>query len=118
LTEVRQRAAKALVRMVAGGTAAQAFQEGLFRSSGEIHQWMYDRYSLGRALEKAGFRHAEVRAADRSRIPQFNDYALDVVRGTVRKPDSLFMEALKPGAGAVSERPRLAMVAGDAVRQR
>jgi SAM-dependent methyltransferase len=118
LAQLRTRAAKALVRLIAGEAAANAFQEGLFRSSGEIHQWMYDRYSLGRALENAGFVHPEARAADRSRIPHFNDYALDVVRGVVRKPDSLFMEAQKPAVGARSEQPRLALVAGDAPRRR
>src|SRR5262249_38158369 len=33
----------------------QALQIGRFRSQGDIHQWMYDRYSLARLLEQAGF---------------------------------------------------------------
>ena len=91
----RRRVARTLVRAIAGAEAAAAFEEGLFRNSGEIHQWMYDRYSLRRVLERAGFGEVRVCAADKSRIPRFADYELDVVEGRVRKPDSLFMEAVK-----------------------
>lgn len=93
---VRQRLARILVRAVAGAEAAGALEEGLFRRSGEIHQWMYDRYSLERALRRAGFREIGVCSAQTSRIPQFSQYGLDVVAGQVRKPDSLFMEAVRP----------------------
>jgi hypothetical protein len=34
-------------------------------------------------------------AAGESRIPHFGDYRLDVVDGRIRKPDSLFMEAVR-----------------------
>lgn len=69
---------------------------GRFRLSGEIHQWMYDRYSLGRLLSQAGFREAVVLSAHESAIPGFGIYLLDVEPdGSVRKPDSLFMEAHK-----------------------
>jgi SAM-dependent methyltransferase len=92
---VRLKIARVLVHAVAGAAAAAAFEEGLFRNSGEIHQWMYDRYSLQRALERAGFRDIQVCTAQASRIPQFAEYELDVSDGRVRKPDSLFMEAVK-----------------------
>lgn len=69
---------------------------GAFRLSGEVHQWMYDRYSLGRLLKDAGFNNIKVCKADESRIPGFNAYLLDIeADGSVRKPDSLFMEAIK-----------------------
>ncbi len=73
---------------------------GRFRLlSGEIHQWMYDRYSLGKILKETGFQDIRVCAADESGIPAFTDYHLDVLGdGAVRKPDSLFMEARKPGS--------------------
>lgn len=68
-----------------------------FRLSGEIHQWMYDRYSLGKLLKAAGFEDIKVCKADESQIPDFNSYLLDIEPyGSVRKPDSLFMEAKKP----------------------
>lgn len=69
---------------------------GRFRQSGEVHQWMYDRFSLHRLLTRAGFSDPCVRDASSSAIPAFSDYCLDTaVDGTVRKPDSLFMEAAK-----------------------
>lgn len=74
----------------------KVYEEGLFRNSGEPHQWMYDRYSLKRLLEEAGFVNVKVCAANESRIPEFWKYSLDVLDGVVRKPDSLFVEASKP----------------------
>ena len=69
---------------------------GKFRLSGEIHQWMYDRYSLGTLLKSTGFKNIQVCKADKSAIPNFNQYLLDIEPdGSVRKPDSLFMEAIK-----------------------
>jgi predicted SAM-dependent methyltransferase len=69
---------------------------GNFRLSGEIHQWMYDRFSLGRLLTNTGFKEVTVCKADESKIPNFNSYLLDIESdGSVRKPDSLFMEAIK-----------------------
>jgi predicted SAM-dependent methyltransferase len=66
-----------------------------FRTSGEIHQWMYDRYSLGELLKKCGFTKVEVTTAFGSRINNWSSFGLDVVNGEVRKPDSLYMEAEK-----------------------
>lgn len=66
------------------------------RLSGELHRWMYDRYSLGLLLQRVGFHNIRVCRADESRIPGFNDYLLDIEEdGSVRKPDSLFMEGQK-----------------------
>jgi predicted SAM-dependent methyltransferase len=69
---------------------------GQFRLSGEIHQWMYDRYSLGILLKTVGFDDVKSCQADESAIPNFNGYLLDIEpSGTARKPDSLFIEARK-----------------------
>ena len=69
---------------------------GRHRLSGMVHQWMYDRYSLGQLLTQAGFRNPAVKTASESGIPNFASYQLDVLAdGQVRKPDSLFMEATK-----------------------
>ena len=48
-----------------------------FRSSGEIHQWMYDRYSLKALFEKAGFKDAKRVGPTESRIPDWTSYHLD-----------------------------------------
>jgi predicted SAM-dependent methyltransferase len=71
-------------------------EEQEFRRAGEIHRWMYDRVSLKRLLEDAGFQHVRVCGPTESRIPNFAEYQLDTnLNGSVRKPDSLFMEAVK-----------------------
>ena len=76
-----------------------AEQIGRFRLSGEIHQWMYDRYSLDKLLRNAGFVDVRVCRANESGIPCFNDFHLDILpNGLIRKPDSLFMEARKPAS--------------------
>ncbi len=70
---------------------------GSFRLGGEVHQWMYDRLSLARLLLGAGFTEARVCSAVESRISGYASYHLDAdEHGMVRKPDSLFMEAVKP----------------------
>jgi predicted SAM-dependent methyltransferase len=68
---------------------------GKFRKSGEIHQWMYDIYSLGNLLKDAGFRNLEQKRFDESSISGWRSFGLDEVDNTVRKPDSLFVEATK-----------------------
>lgn len=69
--------------------------EAAFRRTGEVHRWMYDRVSLGCLLSAAGFKEIKVCDADESRIPDFASYCLDTDgEGRVRKPDSLFVEAV------------------------
>lgn len=69
---------------------------GNFRVSGEVHQWMYDSFSLSRLLKSVGFTEVRRCQADESSIENFNTYLLDIEPdGSVRKPDSLFMEAKK-----------------------
>jgi predicted SAM-dependent methyltransferase len=85
-----------IVILLAGKSARRSFQAGVFRSSGEVHQWMYDRFSLKRLLERAGFVDVKICAATESRIPEYEKYSLDALNGIVRKPDSLYVEASKP----------------------
>jgi len=75
---------------------SQIKKMSLFRMSGEVHQWMYDRYSLKKILGETGFVDIQQCCADQSEIPDFNSYLLDIEpNGNVRKPDSFFMEARK-----------------------
>lgn len=79
------------------GKEYSALQIGRFRQSGEIHQWMYDRYSLGLLLEKCGLENVVERTATDSYIPNWTSWNLDTeIDGSIYKPDSLFMEAIKP----------------------
>lgn len=74
----------------------QALQIGRFRQSGEVHQWMYDRYSLARLLEQSEFKKIIQRTAYDSYISNWTNFNLDTEPdGTIYKPDSLYMEAIK-----------------------
>jgi predicted SAM-dependent methyltransferase len=71
------------------------YEIGKFRSEGEVHQWMYDRYSLSTTLRNLGFCEIEIRGAFDSYIENWKEFNLDGKNGIVRKPDSLFIEARK-----------------------
>ncbi|MCB9079911.1 MAG: methyltransferase domain-containing protein [Anaerolineaceae bacterium] len=80
------------------GKEYQTLQLGRFRTQGEIHQWMYDSYSLGNLLEKVGFERIKKQTAMESYIQNWTRFNLDTEPdGTIYKPDSLYMEAEKPG---------------------
>ncbi len=68
---------------------------GKFRLGGQIHQWMYDRFSLELLLTSVGFKDFKIQNANTSSIENFNDYKFDFLDGKVRKPESLFVEARK-----------------------
>ena len=56
---------------------------------------MYDRFSLGRLLQNIGFESLEVQTAFDSNITDWKTFELDAIGEDIRKPDSLFMEAIK-----------------------
>jgi predicted SAM-dependent methyltransferase len=86
-----------LLSMLPGRNKVRALAIGRFRLSGEVHHWMYDRFSLARELVAAGFREPTVRSPSESAIPDWGRFCLDVQSdGTINKPDLLFMEAIKP----------------------
>jgi hypothetical protein len=58
---------------------------------------MYDRYSLSKLLTQCGFHQIVQRSPTDSYIPNWSQFCLDTeLDGSVYKPDSLFMEAIKP----------------------
>jgi hypothetical protein len=85
-----------LARALAGERGQRAFREGLFRQSGEPHRWMYDELSLSELLRRSGFERVTRCEAHESAIADFGSFELDVVDGRIRKPDSLFVEGMKP----------------------
>lgn len=87
-----RRSIGALVRRIAT-MLPPALRIGRFRLSGEVHQWMYDRHSLGRLLRQAGFQDARVLSATTSQVPDWQRFGLDVRDGIAFDPTSLFMEA-------------------------
>lgn len=97
LNDLKQIPLKALL-----GKDYELLQIGKFRKNGEIHQWMYDRYSLKKLLEDQGFEAVIVRQANESYLPEWADFNLDTdFNGKVFKPDSLFIEARKPNSTQV-----------------
>jgi predicted SAM-dependent methyltransferase len=92
----REKLAYYCTRIIAGKEAGDALKTGLFRHSGEIHYKLYDRYSLSKLLESHGFKNIHICRPDESAIPDFINYSLDVINGVVRKPDSIFIEGVKP----------------------
>jgi predicted SAM-dependent methyltransferase len=101
---LRQRVAEGAAALWLGERGRTALNEGLFRASGEVHRWMYDAFSLGRLLKQHGFQQPHRTTASASLIAHFADYNLDAVDGQVRKPGSLFMEAVVAAAAPVTER--------------
>jgi len=66
------------------------------RSKGETHQWMYDRVSLRVKLENAGFKDVIVHSFDTSGYALWNEVGLDRDGDKPYKPESLYVEAVKP----------------------
>jgi predicted SAM-dependent methyltransferase len=66
-----------------------------FRSHGEVHQWMYDNYSMKILLQKIGFTNVENVTAIESNILDWAKFELDVKNNNILKPDSFFTEAIK-----------------------
>ncbi len=71
-------------------------QMARFRQSGEVHQWMYDTYSLSKLLNQAGFCQVKQYSAFESYISEWSKFNLDTEPdNTIYKPDSLYMEGIK-----------------------
>lgn len=71
---------------------------GNTRRSGEMHRWMYDRFSLSALLADVGFVEIATFGADTSRIEGWAAFHLDTEPdGSPYKPASLYVEARRPG---------------------
>jgi hypothetical protein len=104
LARLPSRGKEVALRILLGQRDYRSLQIGRFRQSGEVHKWMYDRYSLAACLGEAGFVQVRECSAFESGIPGWRDFHLDTEPdGTIYKPDSLYMEAVK-GGGAFSIR--------------
>ena len=88
-----------IVLWVLGRDDMQALEIGRFRLAGQVHQWMYDRYSLARLLRLTGFHDPQLQDANTSLIPNWTSFHLDTLPdGQAIKPDLFFVEAIKPEA--------------------
>lgn len=104
VTRVKTRFTRWVIRRLMGKSTLRSFDEGLFRNQGEIHRWMYDRYSLRRLCQSRGFVDFHVRSATESFIERYEKFELDALDGRVRKPDSLFVECRRPNAAIASKK--------------
>jgi predicted SAM-dependent methyltransferase len=66
------------------------------RRRGEVHRWGWDEQNLGTLLSEAGFRETKRVDPTTSLIPNWEIIDLDRgPDGSERKPDSLYLEALR-----------------------
>lgn len=87
----------AILRLLLGTSDYRSLQIGRFRRCGEVHQWMYDRFSLTDLLQRCGFQEVVQRTAHESLITNWVSFCLDTEPDeTVYKPDSIYIEAIKP----------------------
>lgn len=80
---------------------ALKFFEKLIRGgaekAGERHMWMYDAISLKKLLTELGFENCTVQSSVTSIIPRWKEFCLDADGdGAPYKPESLYMEAVRP----------------------
>jgi predicted SAM-dependent methyltransferase len=74
----------------------EKYKSGNFRSGGEPHLWMYDRFSLSRLLKDVGFNDIKIKTIFESDIPNWNSYELELKDGLAYgTPNGLFIEAKK-----------------------
>jgi predicted SAM-dependent methyltransferase len=95
IVAVFRRLRQSYLKIVIPKKEKKLLEKGRFRESGEIHYWLYDRFSLQRLLQQAGFKKITVKSPHESDIPNWKAYELDVKDGYVIDPASIFMEATK-----------------------
>lgn len=89
-------ARRRLLSRLLGTDGLRALEIGRFRLGGEVHQCLYDHYSLARLLQMAGFSDPVPQDAITSLIPDWSGFHLDTLPdGTLIKPDLFFMEAIR-----------------------
>lgn len=77
------------------GVDKKVLEVGKFRFGEEVHQWIYDIFSLFNLLHNYGGTSIDLKNAFSSFYNNWSFYNLDSINGEIRKPDSLFMEAIK-----------------------
>jgi predicted SAM-dependent methyltransferase len=85
-----------LAFLLLGSRGLESWKIGWFKTSGEMHQWMYDRVSLTRLVIKSGFKNPIIVDHTTSQIDNWQLFQLDVNHdGSPYKPDSFYLEAQK-----------------------
>lgn len=89
------RFAKRNLKLFLNNFHSNKYKIGDFRSKGEIHFWMYDRFSISRLLKNNGFNNVQVMTPHNSNIPEWDKYELDKKDNMIFDPSGLFIEASK-----------------------
>ncbi len=97
---IQQQKRKGFINKILGiiqkNPLANKYMVGRFMFQGEVHQWMYDRYSLPSLLQESGFNKCTVMKCAESDIPNWGKYGLEVnADGSEYKPHSIYVEAVK-----------------------
>lgn len=96
IKSLAQKGLRKIFKMFTDRTAESSeYKIGKFRLGGEIHMWMYDRYSLSRILKDCGFKDVKIMSPYKSDIPNWDVFELDVKNNIAYDPTSLFVEASK-----------------------
>jgi len=94
-SKIFKRVHKILLKLFLNKRSQKFLEIGEFRTSGEVHYNMYDRFSLKRVLEKVGFKDIRLMLPSESQIINWHIYQLDEKDGIVFSPNSLIMEGKK-----------------------
>ena len=89
------RIKRKLTKMILSEAEYKALNIGLFRNRGEVHKWMYDKYSLTKLLSDIGFKSIETKDPYSSNIPFWENYEFDIKANIVLNPHSLYIEAIR-----------------------
>lgn len=94
IKNIRRLFKESIISRVLGKEYA-LLQEARFRKTGEVHYCMYDFSRLSDLLQHCGFKDIVQTNYNTSSIADWSSYELDEIDGKIRKPDSMFVEAVK-----------------------
>ncbi|MDL2290752.1 glycosyltransferase, partial [Desulfovibrio sp. OttesenSCG-928-F20] len=82
-----------------------------FYMGGELHRWMYDIITLQQVLSSCGFTDITRQKFNTSLNDRILAYGLDAADdGTIRKPDSLYLEARRPVESSKNKKVKVAII--------
>lgn len=85
----------AVAWLLGGSELVDSVRNGLFRSTGENHLWMWDEATLGEKMRQLGLVTVSRRRLGDSDIPRWAEYGLEIRSGIAIKPNSLILEGRK-----------------------
>ena len=87
------RIPRKLFYLIKNFMATESMRIGYYRSSGDVHRYLHDYFTLTRLLENVGFHSVKVEGPKTSSISDWSMYQLDEINGQINCPKSLYIEA-------------------------